>query len=65
MNKTSKTIDIDANELLFYIRHIIANLGVLSLEIESVMFNAFKVHQGEIEAVDDVIYHYENASENR
>lgn len=63
MNETSKTIDIEANELLFYIRHVIAKLGVMSLEIESIMFNAFKVHQGEMEAVDELIYHYENASE--
>ena len=63
MNETSKTIDIEANELLFYIRHVIANLGIMSLEIESIMLHAFKLHQGEMEAVDDVIYHYENASE--
>lgn len=63
MNETSKTVDMDANELLFYIRCVIANLGIMSLEIESVMLNAFKVHQGEMEAVDELIYHYENVSE--
>ena len=63
MKEKSKTIDMDANDLLFYIRHVIAELGVMSLEIESLMVNAIKVQQGEVEAVDDVIYHYENASE--
>lgn len=63
MNETSKTIDIDANDLLFYIRRVIANLGIMSLEIESVTLNAFKVHQGEMEAVDELIYHYDNVSE--
>lgn len=62
MKETSKTIKMEANELLFYIRHVITNLGVMSLEIESLMVNAIKVHHGEVEAVDDVIYHYENAS---
>ena len=64
MNKIVKKIQDDAENILFDIRHQMAILGRISMDIETLMCNAYKLEQDyNEESFNELIYYYEKSSD--
>ncbi len=64
MNKITEKIQEDADNLLFDIRHQMAILGRISMNLETIFCNAYRL-QGDYneETMDKILYYYEDTSQ--
>lgn len=63
MSKIAKTIGVDTGVLQSKIRHIITNMGAMSLELESITCNTYKLDQKNEDVLDEILYNYKNVAE--